>query len=505
MSKSFLFLITLYLATRFFNLLALPIFNDESIYLHWGQIMTGVPNNAFYSLFDGKPPFILWLFGFFQNLPIDPLVAGRLVSILFGLGTLIGIIQLARLIKFSQKAQILVSLLYIFNPLMLFFDRLAILDSPISAIFIWVLYCSLSLGRSDLSTGRTSLKVIALGLLLALGLWIKGSANLFLFLPFIIPCLTLLFDKNSKKAGKEFLFYSFSFLLAQLLFIPIRLQPLFQTYSKRESDFLLFPLPTSFLSLLNSLPSVALAKGGHLSLLSLTLIIYVTPLVLLFAVFGFQKLYKKEPKTALLLALWLFLPLAFEISFAKYFLSRYFLFSIIPIFFFTALSLDSLKKFQKPALLLTFILPLALVLALAISPLKTIQTISFNQILKSDMPQYVSGWPSGYGVKETADWLLNKSKTSPILVITRGDSGNPEDGMFVYLANKPNIILAQTSQKLTSKDLEPFKNLPIYFVSRGEQYLDMKNQLVEQKIFPKPEGTEFVGIYQIKNVDSGKQ
>ncbi len=53
-------LFALFLFVRLVNLTALPIFNDEAIYVNWGQIMVNKPGFAFYSLFDGKQPLLMW-------------------------------------------------------------------------------------------------------------------------------------------------------------------------------------------------------------------------------------------------------------------------------------------------------------------------------------------------------------------------------------------------------------------------------------------------------------
>ncbi|MDP3955475.1 MAG: hypothetical protein Q8Q15_03880 [bacterium] len=487
--------IGLYLLSRFLNLLSLPIFNDESIYLHWGKIMVSVPNQAFYSLFDGKPPLFLWLLGLAQNLPLDPLIAGRIVSILFGLATLLGILQTSKLLGLSKQGQILAGIFYIASPLNIFFDRLAILDSAISSIFIWILYFSIRISQLTISNRQSAthwIILITLGITQGLGLWLKGTSQLFLFLPFLLPLSTLVLQKDVKKAAREAIFFLLSFLIAELFFFPVRFQPLFAVFQKREGDFLV-PINQA-VEPSNWLP--------HLSLISLTSLIYLGPFVLLFAVLGFLKLYKKEPMTSLFLALSFFLPLAFEILFARYFLSRYYLFTFLPLFIFSAYGLTTLT-FPKPLktliLLVTLFVPTIISLSFLLNPLFTISSFSFTPSLKSDMFGYTSGWPSGYGVKEAADWLKNESEKSPILVITRADSGNPEDAMFVYLSKNKNILLAQTNREPAKEELEPFKNLPIYFVSRGEQYLDMFDRLEEMAIFPKPLDSEFVGVYKLVN------
>lgn len=446
--------------------------------------MVNFPNQAFFSLFDGKPPFILWLLGLFQRLPIDPLISGRLVSAIFGFLTLLGILKVCQLLKFSQRGQIIAGMLYIFSPLTLFFDRLAILDSPVSTIFIWVLYFSLKISQSKTLNIKYP---IILGLVQAVGIWIKGTTRFFLFLPFVIPVLTILIDKNKKKAGREVVSFFISFVLAQILFLPIRLQPLFPIFQKRESDFLL-PLSQIFN------PSV---WSSHLLLLLFTLTFLVTPFVIIFCFWGVHRFFLQDKKSALILLLFSTIPLAVEIFFARSFLSRYFLFTILPIFIFAAYGLEQIKKWKKIAAIFTFILPVTLTLSFVLSSFSTLKTLSQNKILAQDLEQYFTGWTSGYGVKETANFLAEESKKGPIIVLLRADSGNPEDGMFVYLGKNKNIIFAQATQKPKPEELKPLSKFPIYFVSRGRQFLEMEDWFSEIAIFKKPEGEEFVGVYKV--------
>lgn len=478
------FLFILYFFSRFLNLFSLPIFNDEAIYLHWGQIMTS-SQYPFYSLFDGKPPLFLWLLGFVQNFPLDPLLSGRGVSIVFGAFTLFGVIKICQLLKMSDKTQKIAGLLYISSPLVLFFDRMSILDSPVSTIFIWILYFSLRVSLSSVFCLQSS---VWLGLIQAIGLWLKGTTQLFLYLPFIIPVFTLLIDRDKKRAKNEFLIYLISYLIAQVLFIPLRLQPLFSQFSKREGDFLI-PISEIFKSTV---------WFSNLQLGFLTVLIFLTPFVLFIAFKGFIRLLKENKKVALIILSFSVLPLFFEIFSARYFLSRYYLFTFLPVILLAAYSFNQETKKTVIWLTMVLVLPIFISLSLIINPLDTFKITSSNNLLKTDLWQYISGWPSGYGVKEASDWLNQEAKKQPIVVITRADSGNPEDAMFVYLGKNKNIFLAQTNHQPTSEELAPLKNIPVYFVSRGTQLLNMEKYLKEKIIFKKPLGEEFVGIYQLK-------
>jgi len=100
--KPLILLTLIYFLFRLSNLTRLPIFNDESIYLHWSQIITKTHHYFYPALFDGKQPLPIWLFslaGFFSS---NLFLAGRLTVVLIGLGTTIGVFLTARRI-FDRK------------------------------------------------------------------------------------------------------------------------------------------------------------------------------------------------------------------------------------------------------------------------------------------------------------------------------------------------------------------------------------------------------------------
>ena len=101
-NKYLIALCIFYFVIRVINLTKLPIFNDESIYLDWGFRETHNPGFLYYSLYDAKQPLLMWIFGLFETIFSDPLFAGKLVSVLTGFITLLGLYKLSIEI-FSKK------------------------------------------------------------------------------------------------------------------------------------------------------------------------------------------------------------------------------------------------------------------------------------------------------------------------------------------------------------------------------------------------------------------
>ena len=133
LTHKLVFLFSLFFILRIFLLTSLPIFNDEAIYLDWGWKEVHIPGALFYSLIDGKQPLLMWLFGISQSIFTDQLFAGRIVSVSAGLLTMVGLYKIGERF-FSVNVGFLASILYIIIPLFSSFDRLALMESSISAI-----------------------------------------------------------------------------------------------------------------------------------------------------------------------------------------------------------------------------------------------------------------------------------------------------------------------------------------------------------------------------------
>src|SRR5438132_251717 len=93
---AFLILIALFLITRFITILSLPIFTDEAIYIRWSQIALQDSAWRFISLTDGKQPSYVWITMVLLKLIHDPLLAGRVTSVIAGFITMIGLYFLGR-------------------------------------------------------------------------------------------------------------------------------------------------------------------------------------------------------------------------------------------------------------------------------------------------------------------------------------------------------------------------------------------------------------------------
>ncbi|MGQ9892740.1 MAG: ArnT family glycosyltransferase, partial [Roseiflexus sp.] len=170
----------LFLATRLPGLAAIPLFNDEAVYLFRAQHF---PAEFLSTVHDGKLIHELMLAAL-AHLPMDPLVSGRLLSVACGWLTVIGL-WLSGKMAVDPRAGIFAGLFYICSPLAIVHDMLAIPDSMLTSIASFVLALSLRLNRLP---NPTRWHAAGVGALVALAGLVK-LAGVFLF---ALPALALL-------------------------------------------------------------------------------------------------------------------------------------------------------------------------------------------------------------------------------------------------------------------------------------------------------------------------
>lgn len=229
-------ILVLSLFLRLFNLTYLPVFADEAIYIRWAQIMKVESTLRFLPLSDGKQPLFMWSVIPFLKLLKDPLVAGRMVSVLTGIGTLIGIFFLSNHLFKSKKVALISSFIYAISPFSIFFDRIGLVDSMLSMFGVW----NLIFGILTAQTMRLDFAMIT-GFFLGGALLTKSPALFFsLLLPF-----TWILGKGEKQIKKK-IRKLFKFIIS---FIPtyvigygmlniLRLGPNFHMLSARNLDIL---------------------------------------------------------------------------------------------------------------------------------------------------------------------------------------------------------------------------------------------------------------------------
>ena len=127
---------------------------------------------------------------------------------------------------------------------------------------------------------------------------------------------------------------------------------------------------------------------------------------------------RKYTREKILLVIWFFLPFVALALFGKVLYPRFIFFmilSLIPLIAFSFYKINELIK-NKVIFIIIF---------LAFSTLSIhadyliITNFAASPIPKSDLTQYINGWPAGGGVKEVIEFLENKASQKRIFVAKR--------------------------------------------------------------------------------------
>jgi hypothetical protein len=459
---------------RLFHLTIIPVFADEAIYIRWSQIMNSEPTLRFLPLSDGKQPLFMWILMFYVKRLADPLFAGRLLSGISGIGSMIGLFFLTYYIFKSKLAAITASVLWAISPLSLFFDRMALVDSMLTCFGIWTLFLSLIMAN----TLRLDMAMI-LGFVLGLAGLTKSPA---LFFAALIPVAVILL-KRPKDLFKYAGLVGVAYLIGFGMYNIQRLGPNFALLASRTGDYV-FPLSRIFVyptdPIRYNLPTTAswLFAMGPIGL------------VILAAIGAFLN-FKKYSKYILILGAWFLAPLLFEAEFTKSFTLRYLLFLVPPLYVFAAGAFNSFVGKWKYITTLAFIVFMVQAGVFDFYLLTNPEKANFPQRERSG---YFQEWTSGIGIKQSADYIRNKHNENPakkIVVGTEGYFGTLPDGFTMYIQDLPNIIVVGTGLGI-AKIPEPLVqsklsgNLTYFIVNKSRLWIDpAKLNLKLIQAFPK--------------------
>lgn len=431
-----IFLLTLFL--RLYHLDNFPVFVDEAIYVRWAQVMKAEQTLRFLPMSDGKQPLYMWMVIPFLSVIDNPLLAGRLVSSLTGLSTLVGIGFLSYLLFKSKKVVLTATFFYAIVPYAVFFDRLALADSMLSMFGIWTFI-------GGVLTARTLRLDIALltGFVLG-GAWLTKSPALFftLLLPFTWPFA----DWRKKKLSlllKLVFLTGVSFLISQGMFNILRLGPNFHLLSSRNMDYV-YPINSILSSPLD--PLIPHLKDIRLWFTTLGTV----PLgfFLLAGVVVGVKRYRKE---ILLLSSLVVFPVIAQSVYAKVFTARYLYFVVPYVLIISALAWKTNSTRLKLALSFIF---LWFVLSAGKQNFYLLTDPTKMSLPPGERSGYLEQWSAGQGIKEIATYLRERAIDLPdgkqIIVGTDGYFGTLPDGLQIHLNDLPQIKIFGAEVKFES-------------------------------------------------------
>lgn len=422
-------IILFYFLVRLPNLTIIPVFADEAIYIRWAQIMRDEPTLRFLPLSDGKQPLFMWAVIPFLKAFSDPLVAGRLVSVLTGFGTLIGTEVLSWYLFRSTKAALATGLFYALSPFAIFFDRMALADSMLAMFGVWTLIFGVITARL-IRLDTAMLAGFSLG-----GALLTKSPALFYSLLLPLAILLLRFQGGWKKIFPKILrvggLLVVTYLIGYTMYGILRLGPNFDLIEKRNQDYIL-PLShiwtnpkDPFIFYLDRAFEWLLMMGPH------TLIVL--------AFFATVLAIPRYWKEITLILTWILIPIAVQSEFAKVFTARYIYFS------FPFVPILAGAIFLQKGKLFNYFLSGGIILFIA-HALVLDGLLLFNP-QKAPLPQsertgYLEEWTAGTGIREVADFLKEEHEKNPnqkIVVGTEGYFGTLPDGLQMYLNHVPKI------------------------------------------------------------------
>lgn len=455
-------LVVLFFSTRLYNITSLPIFTDEAIYTRWAQIAKNDSNWRFISLTDGKQPSFVWIDILYMKFIEDPLVAGRLVSVTAGFATAIGLFLLTNLVFSSEKRKgfyvgMTAAAIAVIFPFSLVYDRMAIYDSLVAAFFVWSLLFQILLVK------KLRLDVaMVLGFVLGGAVLTKSSGFLSIYFSPILLFL-LGFKKNQllKKVIKFFLLFLISISIAYGMYSILRLSPFFHIITEKNSIFVISP--SEWLSLPFNIKIDNFLSNTR-GLVDWFIIYFTIPYIILAAAsFFVEKHFLKEK---LVLLLWFVLPFLSLCVFGRTLYPRYILFMVMPLIPLVSISVWNILARYKNILLRLLFIVLILVL-----PLRMMYYVLFDfahaPIPKSDLEQYINGWPSGGGVAESVEFFKKESQKGPIYLATQGTFGLMPYAYEIYLVSNKNITIKgfwPTNDTVPDEVKDASTKMPTYFV-----------------------------------------
>jgi 4-amino-4-deoxy-L-arabinose transferase-like glycosyltransferase len=374
----------LYLATRLAGLTALPMFLDESWHISWSMWIA-----------EGKEWDSPWLFGkgvsIFASALLFPwarehfLAAARLVTVLFGALTLLGVHLAARRL-YDRETAFVASALYLFSPYALFYDRLVLTDPVQSAFATLSLWMSVRTAES----GRARDGAL-LGLLLALSVFAKALGVLAFFTPAL--AFALLPGERRPRLRAFAIAYG---VAAALVGYPLwrfltETATVRAAIDKSEAGPVgrildNAPLAWEWVSTYWTLPVLALAAGG-----------------LLHAAW-------RRSRPGLLLGGVVALPLLAFLAISTLWFPRYLVFLTPPLVILAGAALTALVRAANARRLLVA------AVALALLPALRFDALLWTDPTRAPLPaverfQFVDGWPSGYGLRDTLDFVRGQLRS----------------------------------------------------------------------------------------------
>lgn len=429
-------------ALRTINLGLWPIFVDESIYVRWAQVMRAESTLRFLPLSDGKQPLYMWILMPVLKFISDPLLAGRLLSAVFGVLGVLGVGFLTQLLFKNKRLSLISMLIYAVVPYGVLFSRMALVDTMLTTFIIWgVGFFVLSLEKQRLDFAMFS--GFAFGFA-----WLTKSPAMVLLL--LLPATFVLTKWSKKNLGYLLVVW----LMAWGMYNILRLGPEFHMIAIRNKDYI---RPFSELLKNPMDPLVPHIKG------SVEFFWYLfTPVGLILSLWGAVSGKLNYWRQRLVLAIFWLIPIFAQASVAKVLTARYLLFAIP----FAAILMALVVEKKRWLIFLILGLSLYTNYFILFSP----ENLPLPRIERAG---YLEEWTAGQGIEEVSGYIAEQAKTKHVLVGSEGYFGTPFSALEMYLNGISNVRVIGVGSwidKVDTKLIQSLVDNEVYLVVNSSRF-----------------------------------
>lgn len=473
-----------YLFTRVYNLLLLPIFEDETIYIYWAKVVATTHAQWFISLTDGKPPLLIWLIGIF--LTIFPqnlfLLAGRLPSVMAGLLSMLTMYGIGKELFKSERVGLLSAFLYLIFPFALVYDKLALFDSLLASMLLCSTYFMIR-------TAQTGYYRFALGwgFFLGLGFLSKPTAIIFLPLLGIASLILTPWEVIKKEWRRVFGMLLLSGVVAEII---NNLQRVSSVYGAAAIKNAQFQQPLS--ELLKD--PFALTLGNLNGFFSWMNGYYTTGFFIL-VLFSLLALLCLQWRKGLVLSMFWFIPVVALATIGREIFPRY-------IFFVTPYSLIAFAACVHYLLETKYKFLFGIGAFLILLPLLRFDYYLLTNPVKAPLPsndyqQLVSDSPSGYGIKAVTDFIDQEKAKEPIVLVTQGTFGLYPYAFTLEYWNDPRVTIVPRwpLDSIDQEIIEMGRSKPVYILLKRDKTGEVPSNFPVEVVLTSEKPS---GIYPLK-------
>lgn len=495
-----------FLATHVYQLVLLPVFADEAIYIRWSQlIIDDWKQYLFFPLNDGKTPLLMWLTVPFLTLGRDPLFMARLVSVVAGVGQMFAIGAIVKSLGGRRMTVWLSMLLTTILPFWYFHHRMALIDALLTLWLSLTIWCLIRLNQEK--KYNPQIKWVGLGGMFY-GLALLTKLPAVLLLPAFPLYLFIASLKLRQDLFKRLMMTGAVAAIGIALFVLLKLHPAFSQLFSRGSDFLhpwryVF-LEGGWLQTIKNIPTYFTYAAAYLTLPGIILIV--------------AGLFAPDEKRRRQLHVLFWSMMAFAgpiVLMGRVVYPRYFMPVSVCATVIISLSLETLvlrfvqqqKNMHKKVIASVIV---ALLLANIVSQSTVFMAAAMTNPAKlpfvsADKEQYLHEWSSGHGITQVVDMIKRESANKKIAVATEGSFGTLPDGILMYLHNEnvEHIYVEGIGY--------PVKRLSPQFVQRAQEFdtawlvvnshrLEFEVQLPENKLiteYCRPNGAPCLQVWDI--------